>query len=177
MITNHSHNNIEPKKNVTAPAIIFLGLLAAFYYFVGYSFFGKAQYSNSNSIGNKNESSNSYSTYIYTIQKNQVLELKLRNNNDYYMDNSSIYQGARKVCSLSPEHISYYQKSYSSAKKTGFIEEGRRDNLEYVLSHSGNYSYYLIKIDDFYYSLTLYSMSSLDDAKECFDRLTITVKD
>lgn len=166
--------NIEDNPNIAIPAIIFLSLLAIFYYFVSVKVFASANTDASNT--GEQEETAQYLNYTLKIQDNQILDIKLRSNDDYYIEGNSIYQGQRRVCFFSYDHISYYKNTYNTIKRDGFVEENIKGNLEYILSSSGNLHSYLIKINDFYYTLDLYSYVSLEQVKECFSRLTITVK-
>lgn len=170
----------QPKKNIVAHAIIILTILGAYYHlFTTYCIiFDSSNYSSTDN-SNKNEDT-TYSTYTWTIQDNQVLEIKLKNSDNYYIDEYYIYKGNERVCTFIPEHTSYYQSSYRNAVELGIVEESRRGNLEYVLSGKNSYNqgfyYYLIKIDNFYYTIQLSSDISLEQTKDCFDRIEFIVK-
>ena len=176
MKTIEPKTNIEDNPNIAVPAIIFLSLLAAFYYFISVKVFASANTDTDTSNTVEQEETAQYLNYTLKIQDNQILNIKLRSNDDYYIDGNSIYQGQRRGCFFSYDHISYYKNIYNAMKRDGFVEENIKGNLQYILSSSGNLHSYLIKINDFYYTLDLYSYVSLDQVKECFSRLTITVK-
>lgn len=168
-------HNEEPKKNITMPAVIFLGLMAVYYYAFSNSTIKNIDYSNTDNY----ENYDTYKTYTWTLHENQILDIELNTTDNYIINGDSIYQGNTKLCSFSASHISNYKQAYKGAVEDGIIENGYLSGGEYVVSsyptYRGTTYYYLISLDNFYYTVTLSSDTSLEALRECYNRVSFKI--
>ena len=170
-------HNTEPKKNITAPAIFFLGLLATYYFIFTNNLLTEASYSSSNNETYENNETSK--TYTWTLQDNQILDITLDTTNNHYIEGDSIYKGDTKLCSFGASHVANYRQAYEDAVTNGLVETGYLSGGEYVLSSYPNYRgttyYYLISLNNFYYTVTLSSDISLETVRECYNKITFKI--
>lgn len=167
-------HNQQEKKNITVPAILFLSVLAAYYYV-----FANSTFAIDSSSSSTPKQQTNYKTYTWTLRDNQILDIKIDATDDYYIDGSTIYQGSKPLCSFSASHVANYRQAYEDAVTNGLVETGYLSGGEYVLSSYPNYHgttyYYLISLNNFYYTVTLSSDISLETVRECYNKITFQI--
>ena len=123
-------------------------------------------------------------SYTYKVETGDDITLSLVTNDGYGLtsdlpfviskDNEEFSQGTF----IAAEYYDEYVDSVSNDENAKIIDEGDKDNYSYVMWNYGDSEYnYVIKIKNTNTGILIANNVSEKSAKECFERLEITVKE
>ena len=123
-------------------------------------------------------------SYTYKVETGDDITLSLVTNDGYGLtsdlpfviskDKEELSQGTF----IAAEYYDEYVDSVSNDENAKIIDEGDKDNYSYVMWNYGDSEYnYVIKIKNTNTGILIANNVSEKSAKECFERLEITVKE
>jgi hypothetical protein len=123
-------------------------------------------------------------SYTYTIETGDSIIISLNTNDGYSLSSdipfviSKDKEEQSQGTFIEAEYYSIYVDSVENDENAEIIDQGEKDNCSYVMWNYGDSEYdYVIMINGTNTGILLGNNVSEESAKECFDRLTITVKE
>lgn len=127
---------------------------------------------------------NTYKSYTFTVDNGDEIKIKLDTSDDYDItsdvpfviscDGEDLTQGAF----IMAEAYEQYVSAVKADEKAEVIKTGTKRGNEYIFwCYNGTEFNFAILVKDSNTGIILGNLISEESAKECFDRMTITVED
>ena len=122
-------------------------------------------------------------SYTYSVETGDRVEIKLDTTDNFSLSSDLPFQISQndEVLSqgifMSAENYNTYLDTINNDENAEVIDSGQKDGFEYVMWNYGDKEYdYAILIEDSNTGILLGNDVSEESAKECFRRLTISLK-
>ena len=122
-----------------------------------------------------------FKSYTYKVETGDKIKIKMDTNDGYDLSKDLPFTISKDDTELSKgtflkeEGYSYYDAAIKNDKLAKVIDSGTKDKIDYTFYTFNNTEYnYLIKVKDSKTGLIIVNKNSDSEAKEIFERLTIT---
>lgn len=122
-------------------------------------------------------------SYIFTVETGDKIKVKLNTTDGYDLSSDLPFTISKEGNTLSQGTfitISSYNEYVNVAKTDSLakvIDEGSKDNIEYVFYSYNNSEYnYVIKVENSNTGILLGNPNSREEAEKCFELLTFTLE-
>lgn len=120
-------------------------------------------------------------TYTFNVETGDRIKISLDNKDTYSMNTKSpisFTKDGEEISTgtfLTSDGYTQYADTIKNTKEANIIESDSKDGITYMFYSYNNEYNYLIKIDDSNTGFLLGNKTSLESAKEVFQRITITL--